>query len=245
MYWPAPRFRFRRPAVLLPAACIAASLGPVLPAAEARGQRVDRGAFRLLVNGQEVGAEEFEIQWRGEGDAQRTMAKGTVAMRDGPTLVTTLLAVGRTLVVRSYQALHVAGGDTLVVTLERTGGRRLDARTLAPWGEEVRGYRAPPSTVILEEGVAHHYFVLEALLRGPSPPLHLLSPVSQEKAAADVDAGQETIHVDGESIATTRVRLNAEDGARLAWFDGSGRLVRVEVPARGFVAERVLGTGGP
>lgn len=220
-----------------------AAVGNAFPPAEkALGQRVDRGSFRLYMNGREAGTEEFEIRSRGEGDDQRTTATGAVSMQDGPTLVTTLLAQGRALVLQSYRALRVEGADTLAVTLERARDR-LDALIQAPWGEEVREYRAPLSTMILEDGVAHHHFVLGALLQGPFPALHVLSPVSQKEVDAEAEAAPETIQVDGAPIATTRVRVRAEDEERLAWFDGSGRLVRVELPARGFVAERVLGSG--
>lgn len=260
MYWSAHRCRLRHPARTLLAACVVALaavalLPPLLPLCgavgqrancSAVGQRVDRGAFRLFVHGREAGAEEFEIQRRGEGDDQRTLAKGTVSMRDGPTLATTLLVTGSGLVLRNYQARRSADGDTVAVTLERADHRRLNALTQGPWGEEMREYRAPESaSVILDEGVAHHYFVLKTLLRGPLPALHLLSPLSQEEAEAEAETVAETILIDGESIATTRVRLRTEDGERLAWFDGSGRLVRVEVPGRGFVAERVAGAERP
>lgn len=245
MYRSARPSRPRRPALLFVAACVVAPFGAAFPTAEdALGQRVDRGSFQLYLNGREAGTEEFEIQWRGEGDDLRTTAAGAVSMRDGPTLVTNLLAGGRTLALRSYRALRVEGSDTLAVTLERAGDR-LDALTRGPWGEEVREYRAPLSTVVLDDGVAHHYFVLGALLQAPFPALHVLSPVSQNEAAAEARAAPETIQLDGAPIATTRVRLSVEDEERLAWFDGSGRLVRVELPARGFVAERVLGSGEP
>ena len=230
-------------AAVVRAACVVAAIAPAfLPAEEAWGQRVDRGAFRLYLNGREAGTEEFEIRWRGEGDDQRATATGAVSMRDGATLVTTLVAQGPTLVVRSYRALRFEGPDTLAVTLERAGSR-FDALAQGPGGEEVREYRAPLSTVILDEGVAHHYFVLGALLQGRLSSLHVLSPVSQKEASAEADATPETIQVDGAPIATTRVRLSFGDEERLAWFDGSGRLVRVEAPAGGFAAERVLGLG--
>ena len=36
-------------------------------------------------------------------------------------------------------------------------------------------------------------------------------------------------------------RLVAEDDVRLVWFDDQGRVLRVEIPAQGFVAERTSG----
>ena len=127
------------------------------------------------------------------------------------------------------------------IVLSRVG-ERLDALTRAPWGEEVREYRAPSSVAVLEDGVAHHYFVLARLAGQRSARIATLAPLSEEEeAAAVVEVRPETIQLWGAAVETTRIGLRAGSEERIAWFDGSGQLVRVSLPARGFVAERVLG----
>lgn len=206
------------------------------------GQIVDRGTFVIFADGRETGTEEFVVRRSGTGDAQVTMARGTVVMRDGRTLATTLVATGPALVLGSYQVL-VSGSDTLSIRLSRADDR-LDALTRGPWGEEMREYRAPPSIVVLEDGVAHHYFALARMAGEERDRIATLAPLSQaEEAAAAVEVRSETIELWGGSLETTRISVGAGSDARVAWFDGSGRLVRVFLPSKGFVAERILGPG--
>lgn len=205
----------------------------------ARGQLVDRGAFRLSVDGAEVGTEEFTIQREGSGDAQVTLARGTIAMRDGRTVTTLLRLRGTAMILNEYSAI-VTGADTLAVRVVRAGNR-LRTRTEASRGEEERAYRARPSSVIFDERVAHHYFILGALEDGAA--VHILAPLAErEEAAARLVTGSETIQLGGERVATTRVRFGSGEGGGTVWFDGSGRLVRVHLEGRGFLAERLPGS---
>ncbi len=223
-------------------AAIAAATLVALPSQGVLGhQLVDRGTFRLVIEGIEAGTEAFTIQRSGTGDAQITLAKGTVTMRDGRRLTTLLSVQGPSLALTRYEAV-ISGTDTLAIRLFRAGSR-IEVRTVAPWGEEVREYRARPSTAIFDDGVAHHYFVLGLLLeREDAGTLHAVAPLSErEEAVAGAEIRPETIQVDGESVEVMRVLVGGGDRARSAWFDGSGRLVRVELPGMGFVAQRVSG----
>ncbi len=224
-----------RTLVIVAAAILAAAL-PV----GAHGQLVlDRGTFRLFVDGEEAGAEEFTIQRIGTGDAQVTLARGTVTMNDGRTLVTVLRLESPAMVLNEYAA-EVTGTDTRAVRVVRRGDR-LRTRTVAPWGEEMREYRARATTVLFDEGVAHHYFLLGRFLDGSGETvrLHAFAPLSErEGTAAGLSVGSETIVIDGERVEATRIGFGSGRGAGTAWFDGSGRLVRVSLPARGFAAER-------
>ena len=228
-------FAGSRALVTLAAAILVAAL-PV----GADGQLVlDRGIFRLFVDGEEAGEEEFTIQRIGTGDAQATLARGTVTMNDGRTVVTVLRLESPAMLLNEYEAM-VTGTDTLAVRVVRTGDR-LRTRTVASWGEEMREYRARATTVLFDEGVAHHYFLLAQILErgGETASLHAFAPLSErEEAAARLSVGSETIMLEGERVEATRIGFGSGQGAGTAWFDGSGRLVRVSLPARGFAAER-------
>lgn len=205
----------------------------------ARGQLVDRGTFLLYVDGAEAGTEEFTIRREGSGDARVTLARGTVDLRDGRTVTTLLRLMGTAMTLNEYSAF-VTGADTLAVRVVRAGNR-LRTRTEASRGEEERAYRARSSSVVFDEGVAHHYFVLGALRDGAT--VHMLAPLAErEEAAARLVTGSETIQLGGERVATTRIRFGSGEGAGTAWFDGSGRLVRVHLEGRGFLAERLPGS---
>ncbi len=214
------------------------SLAMMAPAGS-RGQLVDRGTFLLYVDGVEAGTEEFTIQREGTGEAQVTLATGTIDMRDGRTVTTILRLMGTGLVLNEYSAF-VTGSDTLAVRVVRAGNR-LRTRTVAALGEEERAYRARASSVIFEEGVAHHYFVLNAQEEGAA--VHALAPIAErEEPAMRLATGSETIRLGGDRVETTRVRFGSAEGGGTAWFDGSGRLVRVRVEDRGFLAERIPGS---
>ena len=224
----------------LPAAMAAVALvGSPLSGAAATAQLVDRGTFRLSVDGAEVGSEEFTIQRRGTGEARTTVARSTVSLRDGRRLDTLLEVVGPELVLVEYAAVET-GADTLSVRLSRAGDR-LRATTSTGWGHRVRGYRAQPATCVLDEGVAHHYFVLGefAAREAPRRTLHVFSRTVEGLAPTELGApAPESIDLGGERIEATRVDFASGGASGSAWFDGSGRLVRVSLPDRGFVAER-------
>ena len=131
--------------------------------------------------------------------------------------------VGTTMVLNTYE-VSVSGSDTLTIRVIRAGNR-LRTRTVAPWGEELREYPARAPTVIFDEGVAHHYFILEALLEtyGAEARIHAVVPLAEmEESQTRSDVGAETIEVGGERVETTRIRLSSGGESRVAWFDGSG-----------------------
>ncbi len=227
-----------RPSVRLGGACLLALT--LLSPPPASGQLVDSGVFRLYLDGREAGTEEFTIHRRGTGGAQETLAMGTVTMRSGRIFKTLLQVQGPGMVLAEYQ-VSVTGADTAEVRLVRAGNR-LRRTVVAPGGERVREFRTRPATVIFEDGVAHHYFVLGAFLGAGAAgtTLNAFTPLADEpESTALLQAGPELLESGGATVETTQVRLGSDEDAGAAWFDGSGRLVRVSLPARGFLAVRV------
>jgi len=220
---------------------VASVLAVVAPEG-ARGQLVDRGTFVLYAGGEEVGTEEFTILRQGTGDAQLTLATATLTLQDGRIVKTNLRLVGTNMVLNEYEvSVSVSGSDTLAVRVIRDGNR-LRTRSVGPWGEEAWEYPARPSTVVFDDGVAHHYFLLGALLEayGAEARIHVVAPLARMEAPpAQAEFGSETIDVGGESVETTRITLSSEGESRTAWFDGSGRLVRVALANRRFEAIRL------
>lgn len=202
------------------------------------GQAPDRGTFRISIDGREAGEEEFVVQRSGPG----TRARGTLVMRDGRTVTTFLDLVGPDLHLNVYQA-SASGPDTAAVYVAARADGHLDSRMTGPWGEEAREYRARPSTVVLDDGMAHHYFVLASVLAGSaSNVLHVVAPLARrEDHAMALEVVPDTIRIDGETIDATCVRIGTGESARSAWFDGGGRLVQVAFPAQGFLAQRTRG----
>lgn len=204
------------------------------------GQLVDSGVFRLYLNGEEAGTEEFTIHRRGTGGAQEVLARGTVTMRDGRVFTTLLQVQGPEMILAQYQ-VRVSGSDTAVISLVRAGDR-LTGSIVDPSGERVSEYRARPETVIFESGVAHHHFVLGAFADAGAAEttLHTFAPLSERPdSTVTLQAAPQVLDIGGAAIETTQVRFGTGENAGAAWFDGSGRLVRVSLPAQSFVAVRV------
>ena len=161
-------------------------------------------------------------------------------MRDGRVLETFLQMVGSERVLVEYRA-NRTGADPATVELARTGDH-FRARTVDQWGERMRSYRARPATFVLDEGVAHHYFVLERFIADDSlqRTLHAFSRGAEDLEPMELlGATQENIELGGEQVEVTRVGFSTGDGTGAAWFDGSRRLVRVSLPGGAVVAEIV------
>ena len=202
----------------------------------ATAQTVDQGVFQLSVNGQPVGSEEFVIQRTGSGAAQTTLARGTLTL-SGATISTQLQVTGLDLSVFRY-SVQVTGEDARSVNVARTGNR-LQARTVAPWGEELREYRATGQTLLLDRGVAHHYFLLSRFLDDVPSSAHVVSPLAEsEETLSGFELETGSRPVAGEPTDVRILRVRGRDGMKEAWFDSSGHLVRVSDEGSGLVAER-------
>ncbi len=227
-----------RPNALAVALAIAA-MGAAAASAHG-GQLVDSGAFRLFVGGEEAGTEEFTIHRMGSGEAQRTFATSQVAMADGRVFRTALELMGPELEVAAYQ-VSLTGAEAASIEILRSGDRIL-ATVVEPGGERVREYRADPGAVIVEREMAHHYSVLHrfAVPGEPESRLQSFSPLAEDpESVLRVVAETRSLEFGGTTIEATRVGLGTVPDAGAAWFDGSGRLVRVELPASGFLAVRI------
>ena len=209
-------------------------------AGAAHAQVVDKGSFHLTVDGTAQGTEEFEIRRSGTGAAIEVRAQGSVTYRTGKTVETMLIATGPDMAIHRY-SVALTGDENKRVIIARMGNR-LEARTSAEWGEELREYRATEGTVLLEDDVAHLYFLLAALAGDTRESVHAVSPLTETQGTLPViSRTNEVVDLGGERIATTKVRIGAGDDAREMWYDASGRLMRLSIPSRGTVAERIPG----
>lgn len=199
---------------------------------------VDEGAFTLTVNGRAAGTERFTIRRAGVGDDAIVIANAVVQLDEGsgstelrPLLEATPLddASG------NYQ-LKVSGTENAEISV-RLAGRRYVSRLHTEVGEEEREYLARPGTRILEEGVAHHYYFVRTAREGARIPAIL--PRARRQVQLTVSApSEEEIRVGAIRVQARKVTLSAGDDVRHVWFDAQGRVLRVEIPATGYVAVR-------
>lgn len=206
----------------------------------AQGVVVDQGRFVVRVAEREVGEEEFVIRRAGLGSGDAIFASGVVTRRVGtatqevrPLLRATPLEG----TAESYQ-VTVSGHEPAEIRLVRSG-RRYVATIRTSAGDEDREFQARPDTYVLELDVAHHYYFLRSLREGREG--HVLVP--RTRAQLTIAAGAavtEDLRLGLNVVSARKVVFTADDGdTRVVWFDRQGRVLRVEIPAQRYVAERL------
>jgi len=207
------------------------------------GQNVplDEGAFRLYVHGQRAGREEFSIRRVGAGDQERIILRGTVSLElpsGRINLAPAAEAASGNLEVSAYQ-IKVSGTETTDIFVSLSGRRYL-ARIVSSRGEELREFRAGPGSLLLDDDVAHHHHLLTPFLESASPvSLTVLTPRAQSQVRVTLAlVGREEVRVGQDLRQARRFRLDGGEGPRDIWFDHQGRILRIEIPSRGYVAER-------
>jgi len=136
----------------------------------------------------------------------------------------------------SYQ-VHVTGPEALDVRLARAG-RRYVATIGSESGNEDREFQAHADTRVLEKGVAHHYYFLRNVR--PGNEVHVLEPRSRRQLTLTVDSrSAEDLRLGPNLVSAQRVEYSSdEQDHRIVWFDRQGRVLRVEIAALGYMAER-------
>jgi hypothetical protein len=199
----------------------------------------DEGTFTILVDGREVGTEQFAIRQTGSGANIELVATGRV-QATLPTgtleLQSRLRATGFDAVAVGYQ-VDVGGDAPRRVAGTFTGGRAT-ARIATPTGEQLREYLATTGAIVLDDFVAHHYYFLSRRTRSGRVPL-ILPRENRQVMATITDQGERTVTVAGAPVSLYHLMVQP-DGmhARHVYLDALGRVIRVEIPAANYVAVR-------
>lgn len=213
---------------------------PVTPAA-AQTVQLDEGTFRILVSGREVGMETFSIRQNGTGADAVIIAQGRVVL-DGAGGSDEVLAnvqlSGAGLRPVAYD-VELRGGDARRINAQVTGSRA-SARTVSEAGEKMREYLVSDGAVLLDDGVAHHYyFIAQRVNAGATTTPIVIPRESRQVQATIAAAGREQVESGGRRVSANRIVITPAGGdPRTVWVDGQGRVLRVEIPARNYVAVR-------
>jgi hypothetical protein len=102
----------------------------------------------------------------------------------------------------------------------------------------LREYVASSGATILDEGVAHHYYFLARRTRNGRVPV-LIPRENRQVMAQVTDRGEEPLAVNGTNVTLYHLVVLPDGGEeRHVWVDALGRVIRVAIPDRGYVAER-------
>ena len=199
---------------------------------------VDQGTFSVSIGGEVIGTEDFSIRRAGLGRTAAYIASGAVTLsRDGESqelrpLLSTHAPEGAA---DGYQ-LKVTGMDASEVVLNLVGPRFVSNFRSAA-GEEEREFSASAQTRIVEQFVAHHYYFLGNVNEGAQVPV--IEPRS--RLVMDLVAGpwvDEELPLGPNRVNARKVVFRSGEQERVVWFDRQGRVLRVEIPALQYVAER-------
>jgi len=236
----APRASLRG---LLAAGVYLASIALPAPAS-AQGVVVDQGIFAVSLDGRAAGTEEFTIRRAGLNRDDALFATATVTLRRGGAnqqLRVLLRATPDSGLPKceGNEPCYQVDVEGVEATSLRLGlsGRRFVARIIDAVGEEIREFPATPDTRVLERDVAHLYYFLRDLDEGAVS--SVLAPRDRSRANFTTGAWtEEQIQLGPNVVAARRVEFTAGDDRRTVWFDRFGRVLRVSVPAQGYLAER-------
>jgi hypothetical protein len=216
-------------------------MGLAAPAA-AQTVTLDEGSFRISVAGREVGTEVFSIRQNGSGENAVIIAVGRVVLDGdkGPQQLSSELQVaGNTLRPAAYEVkVQGAGAEQIK---GRVVGGRFSAQIVSPAGEMMREYLAGDGAVVADEGVAHQYYFLARRADARSARVPVIIPRLNRQVVAQVAfGGADKIAIAGRSYEAQKYTISAAGTpTREVWTDAEGRVLRLEVPERKFVAQRV------
>ena len=199
---------------------------------------LDEGSFAITVDGRPAGTEEFSIRRSGVGVSGTVIANAVISLDgpDGSREIRPLLAADASAGAASQYQVKVTGAESIDLRLSLVG-RRYVSVIRSDEGEEEREFRARPETRILEAGVAHHYYFLRGLREGGSAPA--IEPRTSRQFDLEASAWREEEILLGRTrVSARRVIFGPDSDRRLVWYDRQGRVLRVEVPSIGYVAER-------
>lgn len=209
------------------------------PAVSAQVGANDSGTFEVQVGGRPAGSEAFEIRQSGGGTRAEVVATGRVNL----VLPTGSVELATRLQTSGFEAQPVSyevtvGGTSPRKIVGSIGSGRFSARIATPSGEQMREYVASSGATVLDDGVAHHYYFLARRMRNGRVPV--IIPRENRQVMATVrDAGQENVTIGGTVVPLYHLEVQPDDGElRHVWLDDLGRVIRVEIPSRGYVAVR-------
>ncbi|HET7231439.1 MAG TPA: hypothetical protein VFJ16_15630 [Longimicrobium sp.] len=213
---------------------------PVLAAAvPAAAQNVDQGTFRVYVGDREVGTETFTITQQGSGAGAVTMASGRVELRlsEGSlSLAPRLRAQGVGADPVQYQVDVTGDAPQRIVGTISEG--RVSQKIVTGAGEQLREYVASSGAVVLDEGVAHHYYFLAQRTHAGRVPV-IVPRENRQVIATVTNRGEEPVQVGGRSVRLFHLVVQAQGAAAAdVWVDDLNRVIRVEVPSRQYRAVR-------
>ena len=205
---------------------------------------VDRGRFEIVIGGSARGQESFAIRRQGE----EYMAVGRTSL-EGENLLVLSAEVGlrtdaRFMPVRyEFRTLQRPASTTIAVR----SGNRIRVTTSNQEGERMTEVLADRGIVLIQTGVAHHYWFLIQRFGnaevGRGGTVDALTPDDVKRSGIRLEAVEEVelAFPAGPVVPARRHDIRIGDTRHIVWTERStGRVLRAEIPERAWVAIRLL-----
>lgn len=216
----------------------AVSAASPLASAPLRAQAVlDDGSFTLYVNGERIGREQFSIRRADIGTRPALLARATVTL--GPRrLESTLRADTTGQPIEFLFEEHRDGRIALAARGEVSAGRF--AQRVSSQDElSEREVRLLPGTVVFDDETIHQYYFVGRVPPGGGVRVLVPRRLGRDSLAVRLRSPLGVVELgNGTAVGTHLIVVNAAGVATDVWFDDRGRLLRVAVESRGFVAVR-------
>jgi hypothetical protein len=200
-------------------------------------QELDAGRFEIRLEGQRVGVESFRI-WREGGE---TKAVGQLTYDESPAEAVDVRLQGDQRFRPTRYGLRSPSGPVSAVD-GAWNGDRLRLHIVAQGGERWKEFMTPGRVAILEDGVAHHLYLLLSQL-GDNPTqaaITVLVPSEGTQTSATLrSGGEETVRIGGQALSARRFDVELGETRLQAWRAADGRLLRVAWPEMNRTAVRL------
>jgi hypothetical protein len=219
-----------RPILLIAAIALAPTRVPPL-------EIVDEGSFVLYLNGQRIGREQFSIKRNAGADGVTLLARATITF-DGRR-IESMLRTDTTGLPLEFTIEDYVEGKLRSRVNGGMVGPRFVQRSSHGGSQSEKEVRLARGTVMADsESVYQFYFVARS--RGLAR-VQLLFPRRLTRDSVSITVRSENQEVELGNGKVPARHLIVTDAAGIAtdvWLDANGRLLRVAVQSRGFVAVR-------
>jgi hypothetical protein len=200
----------------------------------------DEGTFTVTREGARIGREEFRIMRQPVAGGVEYVARGLGAY--GDRRITAALQTDATGAPLRYQVDVRNGAETESRLTAQIVHGRFSAQVRTARGEAASEFATGDGTVIVDDEIYHQYFFLPLAgrLGTATSDVPVLVPRRNAQGPVRVSrGGSDAVTIGGQSVAATRYTLTLPGlTERQVWLDGSGRVLKVSVPAQGIVATR-------
>jgi hypothetical protein len=204
----------------------------------------EKGVFKIVVDGEEKGTEEFEIAPVGNQFVAKGKIRLTVTRDDKPTqfLIESDLLMQSDYDPVRYTMVQKSDGNTSTAKMEFDRGTA-NAEFNTGSGSEKRQYQFEPGVALLDDNVFHHYVLLARRYNYEKGGLQeLYAFIPQESIGGILRMnykGDEKIEINGKSTEVQHLIVDTNDLKLDLYLEGpEHRLVKLEVPSSNVVVLR-------